>query len=216
MGRGRNRIYGPSSRNFTGRVDALPQKHHNLGTKINPPLPIPNVTFYVRYDRMNQVNHGGRAVSYTAGCQEVSQLEWDGVSESVFSLAFPGLTCVWNATNLVEGTANQIPSSPFLLTAIQQNKAYDSFATNPGLLVFGGIVPVHVLDTVTTVPIQAYAPNSNQITVPSNVPGTQFEWYAIDIDSYTLSGCDDVVTKNNSAILDSGATLDRNVSACLR
>ncbi|KAJ7738050.1 acid protease [Mycena maculata] len=196
----------------------------------------PNVTFYVRYGSgeflsgptgFDTVAVGGLSVTQQEiGVPNLNAFLGDGVSEGVFGLAFPGLTSVWNTTNLTEGTRNQIPYSPFFLSAVHQNKvknpffsisidrptfdeqAHDPFDPSLGSLAFGGIVPVPVLDTVATVPIQAYAPNANQIPVPSSAAGAKFEWYAIDIDSYTFSGSGDVVTKNNNTILDSGTTLN--------
>lgn len=69
---------------------------------------------------------------------------------------------------------------------------------NKGYLGFGGIVPVNVTKTQTTVPVEGYrlSSKSNQTT---------YLWYTVDA-SYVFTGVP--AHSNTSAILDTGTTLN--------
>ncbi|KAF7358391.1 Acid protease [Mycena venus] len=197
----------------------------------------PNVTFLVRYGSgeflagptgFDTIAVGELAVALQEfGVPNENFFLGDGVSEGVLGLAFPALTSVWNVTSRHNASgSNHIPYTPFFLNAVQKNRLShpyfsvaldrptfeqeknDPFDPNLGFLAFGGIAPVPVLETEVTVPIQGYATNSANISVPSNVSDAQFFWYTIDIDSYTFPGSEIVVTKNNNTFLDSGTTLN--------
>ncbi|KAJ7849004.1 acid protease [Mycena leptocephala] len=198
---------------------------------------VSNVTFFVRYGSgeflagptgFDTIAVGEFAVALQEfGVPNENFFLGDGVSEGVLGLAFPALTSVWNVTSRHNASgSNHISYTPFFLNAVQQNRLRnpyfsialdrptfeqeknDPFDPSLGLLAFGGIAPVPVLETEVTVPIQGYAGNSANIFVPSNGNDAQFLWYTIDIDSYTFLGSEVVVTKNNNTFLDTGTTLN--------
>ncbi|KAJ6589410.1 aspartic peptidase domain-containing protein [Mycena capillaripes] len=82
----------------------------------------------------------------------------------------------------------------------------DLFDADLGILAFGGIVPVPVLNTSVTVPIQRYS-FSNDLAVPSNSTDAEFIWYTVEVDSFIFPGSRTVVTKSNNIGLDTGSTL---------
>ncbi|KAJ7115076.1 acid protease [Mycena crocata] len=197
----------------------------------------PNVTFFIRYGSgeflagptgFDTVTVGGLSVTHQEfGIPSENAFLGDGVSEGVFGLAFPGLTSVWNTTSRHNASgANHILYNPFFFNAVAQNKvkhpyfsisldrptfeqqANDPFDPNLGLLAFGGIVPVPVLDPAVTVPVTRYLPTTQGIFVPSNDSNAQFAWYTLPIDAYTFPGSTSVVTKNNNTFLDSGTTFN--------
>ncbi|KAJ7123507.1 aspartic peptidase domain-containing protein [Mycena epipterygia] len=191
-----------------------------------------NVTFFVRYGSgeflsgpagFDNVSVGGLSVSQQEiGVPNLNAFLGDGVSEGVLGLAFRSLTSVWNTTDKSNASsANHILYNPFFLTAVEQKKVNDPYffisldrprfeqqVNDPfdpklGFLAFGGMVPVPVLDTAVTVPVQGYSKG-----VPSNSSTAQFQWYSLDIDAYVFPGSQDVVTANNATFLDSGTTLN--------
>ncbi|KAJ7648396.1 acid protease [Mycena polygramma] len=174
--------------------------------------PFPNVTFFVQYGSgehlrgpagFDDVKVGDLSVTQQIfGLPNDNAFLGDGVSEGVLGLAFPRLTSVYNSTG-------QMQYTPFFLKSVEEKKLEnpvfsisldrptfkqsknDSFDFNLGLLAFGGIVPVLVLDISTTVPNNA-----------------TFLWYTVDVDSCTFPGSSALTTASNNTILDSGATFN--------
>jgi hypothetical protein len=62
------------------------------------------------------------------------------------------------------------------------------------------------LDTAVTVPVQGYTFTSTG-PVPNNTDPT-YIWYTVDVESYTFTGSNSVLTANNNTIVDTGSTLN--------
>ncbi|KAJ7664537.1 acid protease [Mycena polygramma] len=186
--------------------------------------PFPNVTFFVQYGSgehlrgpagFDDVKVGDMSVTQQIfGLPNLNAFLGDGVSEGVLGLAFPRLTSVYNSTG-------QMQYTPFFLKAVEENKLVnpvfsisldrpnfeqsknDSFDLNLGLLAFGGIVPIPVLNISATVSVQRFSGN-----IPSNSDNATFLWYTVDVDSCTLPGGGALTTSSNNTILDSGSTFN--------
>ncbi|KAJ6474047.1 acid protease [Mycena vitilis] len=186
--------------------------------------PFPNVTFFVQYGSgehlkgpagFDDVKIGGLSVTQQIfGLPNDNAFLGDGVSEGVLGLAFPRLTSVYNSTG-------QMQYTPFFLSAVEQKKVenpvfsisldrptFDQSKNDPfdpklGLLAFGGIVPVPVLNISATVPVQRFSGN-----IPSNSDNATSLWYTVDVDSYTFPNSSALTTASNNTILDSGATFN--------
>ncbi|KAJ6599758.1 acid protease, partial [Mycena vulgaris] len=198
--------------------------------------PFPNATFFVRYGSGEFLRGPAGFDTVTVAGLSVSQQEigvpnstaflGDGVSEGVLGLAFPRLTSVFLPDPQNASHIQQMPYSPFFINAIEHKKvksplfsisldrptleqqANESFTPHLGFLSFGGIVPVPVLETSVTAPVQEYAFDSAGLLLPSDAPEAQFFWYSLDIDSYTFPGSETLVTKSNKTFTDSGSTLN--------
>ncbi|KAJ7226970.1 acid protease [Mycena pura] len=170
--------------------------------------------------------HGGLSVhNQEMGFPQITAFEGDGLSSGIMGLAFPGLTSVFNTSNPDNASAaNFIPYLPLFFSAIQQKavekplfsialdrasleqQQNNSFVENLGRLSFGGIAPVPVTETSTTVPVQGYSTVSGG--TPSNARNSTDLWYTVDVAAYKFPGSNSVNTKSNNTILDSGTTLN--------
>ncbi|KAF8188903.1 acid protease [Mycena galopus ATCC 62051] len=196
--------------------------------------PFPNVSFNITYGDgeflsgpvgFDTVSIGGLSVTHQEiGVPNLAAWEGDGFNTGLAGFAFPGLTSVYNTTDPTKASAeNQLPYSPFFLTAVKEKKVKnpffsvaldrgtfdqqenDPFDPNLGFLAFGGIAPVPVVDTAVTIPVQGYSATTGD---PENGPGSEFFFYTLDIEAYTFPGSSHLVTANNNTILDTGTTLN--------
>ncbi|KAJ7779188.1 aspartic peptidase domain-containing protein [Mycena metata] len=151
----------------------------------------------------------------------------DGVNSGVLGLAFPTVTSVYNTTDPANATTeNHLLYNPFFFTAVKEKKVKhpyfsltldrgtfqqrenDTFDANLGLLSFGGISPVAVVEPCVTVPIQGYSTNSTGSITPSDSPDAQYFWYTVDVANYGIAGSAELLTGSNNTILDSGTGLN--------
>ncbi|KAJ6568695.1 aspartic peptidase domain-containing protein [Mycena capillaripes] len=189
--------------------------------------PFPNVSFNTSYSDgefllgtvgFDTVTIGELSVvRQEIGVPTMAAWEGDGINSGILGLAFADLTAVYNTTDPTKATmANQLPYSPWFLSAVSQHKIQnpffsialdrgtfeqeenDSFDPNLGFLSFGGIAPVPVVNTAITVPIEGYSVTD----VPSNGPGSKFLFYTVNVEAYTFPGSNLVVTANNNTVLD--------------
>ncbi|KAK6969102.1 acid protease, partial [Favolaschia claudopus] len=187
----------------------------------------PNATFFVQYGSgeflrgpvgFDTVEIAGVSVTQQKfGIPDLNHFLGDEVPEGVLGLAYPGLTSVYTVAE--NGSLTQSPYMPFFFNAVEQNQITepsfsisldrasleqeenDLFDPKLGFFAFGTSVPVPVLNTSVTVPIQGYGDGF----IPSNASDARFFWYTIDIDSYIFPGSEALVTKSNKTILDTGA-----------
>ncbi|KAF7332955.1 Acid protease [Mycena venus] len=188
----------------------------------------PNTTFSISYGdgeylsgsaAFETVSVGGLTVKH----QEigvVSSAAWvgDGINSGLLGLAYPELTSVTNDIDHQDMKYN-----PFFFNAVKQKLVpypYFSIALNRGTaagthspaadphlgyLAFGGIAPVPVTSTCTTVPIQGYSLTTRAPTADRH---STYMYYTVDIHKYTFPNSSTVVTASNSTIIDSGTTLN--------
>ncbi|KAJ6544502.1 aspartic peptidase domain-containing protein [Mycena capillaripes] len=188
----------------------------------------PNTMFSIAYGdgeylsgtaAFETVTVGGLTVK-TQEIGVVSSAAWvgDGINTGLLGLAYPFLTSVTNKSH-----GQSIKYNPFFFNAVKQKRVphpYFSVALNRGMpagthsptvdphlgyLAFGGIAPVPVTNTSTTVPIQGY---SLATRAPTSDPHPTYFYYTIDVQSYVFPNSSGVPTASNSTIVDSGTTLN--------
>jgi len=172
---------------------------------------------------LETVSSGGLTVtSQEIGVVNQAAWEGDGINSGLMGLAYPGLTSVYNGTNVTIANANvSSPYNPFFFTAVAEGKVanpYFSVALNRGTfkdaesldydpnlgyVAFGGIAPVNVTTKNVTFPVQGYA-----VSPISQTTGKDYFFYTVDVQKYTFSGSSKLHTANNNTILDSGTTLN--------
>jgi len=169
---------------------------------------------------------GGMAVKKQEfGTVTVAAWEGDGVNTGLTGLAFPDLTSVYQGDNpdADEFPQTQLVYNSIFFTAVQEGLVKNPFFSialdrgtfnqqlnvpfvpNLGFISFGGIAPVPVTDTSTTVPVQGYDVTTFD---PSNAPTATKFFYTVDVQGYIFPGSEALLTKNNDTILDSGTTLN--------
>ncbi|PSR76813.1 hypothetical protein PHLCEN_2v8194 [Hermanssonia centrifuga] len=191
-------------------------------------VPFPDTNFNISFADAEFLTGSVGFDTITVGGLTVTQQEfgvvtaaaWNGdtISTGLMGLAFPTLTSVFNGTDPdADETAAHLLYNPFFFSAVQQKavdapffsvalnrgtfakEANSTLDPNLGFLAFGGIAPVAVTKTSTTVPVQGFATSSG---------ASEIFFYAVDVEQVTFPGSTAKTTINAPSILDTGTTLN--------